>query len=43
MLRRVAPLLSMALGIVLFGALVSDTSAQSRMKREPELIYVPTL
>jgi hypothetical protein len=42
MLRRVAPFLSVALAVFVLGALVSDPSAQPRMKREPELIYVPT-
>lgn len=42
MLRSMKIALPVALSFVISAALPSDTSAQARMKREPELIYVPT-
>lgn len=42
MLRSMKLTLPVALSVVILAALPSDASAQTRMKREPELIYVPT-
>jgi SAM-dependent methyltransferase len=39
---RLTVLLPVAVGVVALTALPSDTVAQKRMRRDPELIYVPT-
>jgi SAM-dependent methyltransferase len=42
MLLRMSFALSIALGVTTFAMPTTDAFAQARMKREPELIYVPT-